>query len=176
MVCISMKIRQGVLTNNPPFVQQLFALNNYIASVCRSSRRMHFPKKFRLMTYSRGMGALGTAGRPLFHVPICAGRRSRGCTFRLRTDRRTESVRQFFHILGSVDQQRGCCEVADGKYEITIYTSCWNAAKGIYYYTTYDKSSDHGSGYAPRRIWTVRYLPAIRCWRKRSSGGRTDSR
>ena len=44
---------------------------------------------------------------------------------------------QFFHILGSVDQQRGCCEVADGKYEITIYTSCWNAAKGIYYYTTY---------------------------------------
>ena len=35
-----------------------------------------------------------------------------------------ESVSQFFHILGSVDQQRGCCEVADGKFEITIYTSC----------------------------------------------------
>ena len=48
------------------------------------------------------------------------------------------SVSQFFHILGSVDQQRGCCEVADGKYEITLYTSCCNAAKGIYYYTTYD--------------------------------------
>ena len=49
-----------------------------------------------------------------------------------------ESVSQFFHILGSVDQQRGCCEVADGKFEITIYTSCCNATKGIYYYTTYD--------------------------------------
>ena len=49
-----------------------------------------------------------------------------------------ESVSQFFHILGSVDQQRGCCEVGDGKYEITIYTSCCNADKGIYYYTTYD--------------------------------------
>ena len=49
-----------------------------------------------------------------------------------------ESVSQFFHILGSVEQQRGCCEVTDGKYEITIYTSCCNAAKGIYYYTTYD--------------------------------------
>ena len=24
------------------------------------------------------------------------------------------------------------------KYEITIYTSCCNAKKGIYYYTTYD--------------------------------------
>ena len=53
-------------------------------------------------------------------------------------DSEKESVSQFFHILGSVDQQRGCCEVAEGKYEITIYTSCCNASKGIYYYTTYD--------------------------------------
>ena len=53
-------------------------------------------------------------------------------------DSEEESVSQFFHILGSVDQQRGCCEVADGKYEITIYTSCCNASRGIYYYTTYD--------------------------------------
>ena len=50
----------------------------------------------------------------------------------------SESVSQFFHILGSVDQQRGCCEVTEGKYEITIYTSCCNATKGIYYYTTYE--------------------------------------
>ena len=52
-------------------------------------------------------------------------------------DSEEESVGQFFHILGSVEQQRGCCEVAEGKYEITIYTSCCNATKGIYYYTTY---------------------------------------
>ena len=52
-------------------------------------------------------------------------------------DGEDESVGQFFHILGSVDQQRGCCEVGEGKYEITIYTSCCNADKGIYYYTTY---------------------------------------
>ena len=50
----------------------------------------------------------------------------------------SESISQFFHILGSVDQQRGCCEVTDGKYEITLYTSCCNATKGIYYYTTYE--------------------------------------
>ena len=53
-------------------------------------------------------------------------------------DSELESVSQFFHILGSVDQQRGCCEVKDGQYEITIYTSCCNADKGIYYYTTYN--------------------------------------
>ena len=49
-----------------------------------------------------------------------------------------ESVSQFFHILNSVDQQRGCCEVVEGKYEITLYTSCCNLNKGIYYYTTYE--------------------------------------
>ena len=45
---------------------------------------------------------------------------------------------QFFHILCSVDHQRGCCRLEEGKYEITLYTSCCNADKGIYYYTTYD--------------------------------------
>jgi choloylglycine hydrolase len=49
-----------------------------------------------------------------------------------------ESVSQFFHILGAVEQTRGCCEVGEGAYEITIYTSCCNAERGIYYYTTYD--------------------------------------
>ena len=53
-------------------------------------------------------------------------------------DSEEASVSQFFHILNSVDQQRGCCDVGDGKYEVTIYTSCCNADKGIYYYTTYD--------------------------------------
>ena len=48
-----------------------------------------------------------------------------------------ESVNQVFHIMGSVEQQRGCCEVSEGHYEITIYTACMNVSKGIYYYTTY---------------------------------------
>ena len=49
-----------------------------------------------------------------------------------------ESVGQFFHILHAVEQQRGCCEVAEGQYERTIYTSCCNADMGVYYYSTYD--------------------------------------
>ena len=49
-----------------------------------------------------------------------------------------ESVSQFFHILGTVEQVRGCCEVEPGKHEITIYTSCCSAQRGIYYYTTYE--------------------------------------
>ena len=88
----------GVLTNNPPFEQQMFQLNNYMHLSPRQPEN-HFSDKL---------------------------------------DSELESISQFFHILGSVDQQRGCCEVADGKYEITLYTSCCNASKGIYYYTTYE--------------------------------------
>ena len=47
---------------------------------------------------------------------------------------------QFFHILGSVEQQRGCCDLGGGKYEITIYSSCCNMDRSIYYYRTYDNS------------------------------------
>jgi choloylglycine hydrolase len=48
------------------------------------------------------------------------------------------SISQFFHILDTVSQTRGCCRLNNGKSEITIYASCCNATKGIYYYTTYD--------------------------------------
>ena len=81
-------------------------------------------------------GCPRTSGRPLLSLPVCTGRFYKiKCPLRRI---RTRSVSQFFHILGSVDQQRGCCEVSDGKYEITLYTSCCNADKGIYYYTTYE--------------------------------------
>ena len=50
------------------------------------------------------------------------------------------SVSQFFHILGSVEQQKGCCDVGNGKFEFTIYSSCCNVDRGIYYYKTYDNS------------------------------------
>ena len=51
-----------------------------------------------------------------------------------------ESVSQFFHILGSVEQQNGLCDLGNGKYEKTIYSSCCNIDEGIYYYKTYNNS------------------------------------
>ena len=82
-----------------------------------------------LQAYSRGMGALGLPG------DLSSESRFVRVSFvkmnSLSGDSESESVSQFFHILGSVDQQRGCCEVKEGAYEITIYTSCCNASKGI---------------------------------------------
>lgn len=124
----------GVLTNNPPFDRQMFMLNNYMHLSPKQPKNM-FPENVGLETYSRGMGALGLPG------DLSSASRFVRTAFvktnSISGEGENDSVGQFFHILGSVDQQRGCCEVAEGKYEITIYTSCWNADKGIYYYTTY---------------------------------------
>lgn len=125
----------GVLTNNPPFDKQMFALNNYL-HLSPKSPQNRFSDKLDLQTYSRGMGALGLPGDL-----SSQSRFIRASFVKLNSvsgDSEDESVSQFFHILGSVDQQRGCCELKDGKYEITIFTCCCNADKGIYYYTTYD--------------------------------------
>ena len=125
----------GVLTNNPPFEQQMFQLNNYMHLSPRQPEN-HFSEKLNLTAYSRGMGAMGLPG------DLSSASRFAKVAFTKMNaksgDSELESISQFFHILGSVDQQRGCCEVADGKYEITLYTSCCNASKGIYYYTTYE--------------------------------------
>ena len=125
----------GVLTNNPPFSQQLFALNNYMHLSVKSPADT-FAAGLDLQRYSRGMGAIGLPG------DLSSQSRFVKAAFTkmnsLSGEGEEESVSQFFHILGSVDQQRGLCELDDGKYEITLYTSCCNADKGIYYYTTYD--------------------------------------
>lgn len=49
------------------------------------------------------------------------------------------SVSQMFHILHSVEQQLGCCEVEEEAFAYTIYTSCRNANRSIYYDTAYDR-------------------------------------
>lgn len=127
----------GVLTNNPPFPQQMFMLNNYMGlSPKQPENTFSQNEKLDFTQYSRGMGALGLPGDL-----SSASRFARVAFVKMNSKSSPEensSVSQFFHILNSVDQQRGCCEVAEGKYEITIYTSCCNCDKGIYYYTTYD--------------------------------------
>ena len=42
--------------------------------------------------------------------------------------------------MGSVEQQRGCCDLGNDQYEYTIYSSCCNTDTGVYYYKTYDNS------------------------------------
>ena len=125
----------GVLTNNPTFDKQMFELNNYM-NLSTKSPKNTFAKSLNLDKYSRGMGAIGLPGDL-----SSQSRFIRAAFVKMNSvskEEEKESVSQFFHILNSVEQQRGCCELDDGIFEITIYTSCCNVSKGIYYYTTYD--------------------------------------
>ncbi|MCM1113292.1 MAG: choloylglycine hydrolase [Muribaculum sp.] len=131
----------GVLTNNPPFPYQMAALKRYLSLSARQPENTFAPG-LDLEPDSRGMGAIGLPG------DLSSQSRFVRVAFvkmnSISGEGETESVSQFFHILNAVDQQRGCCVLGGGAagdkpvYEITLYTSCCNADKGIYYYTTYD--------------------------------------
>lgn len=125
----------GVLTNNPPFDYQMFALNNYMALSTKPPRNQ-FCKDLPLHTYSRGMGAMGLPGDLSSQSRFI--RASFTKTNSLSGSSEEESISQFFHILTSVEQQRGCVYMGNDSYEITLYSSCCNTDKGIYYYTTYE--------------------------------------
>lgn len=130
----------GVLTNNPPFETQMFLLNNYM-SLSNKQPQNTFSKELELNLYSRGMGAIGLPG------DLSSASRFVRCAFTklnsLKPTSEEESVSQFFHIIHNVEQQKGCCEVKEGMFEYTIYSSCMNTNQGIYYYTTYNSSTIH---------------------------------
>ena len=127
----------GVLTNNPPFDFHMLNLANYM-NLTREEPENRFTERMEITPYSRGMGAMGLPGDL-----SSASRFVRAAFVRLNSEcgeGEEESVNQFFHILGSVEQQRGCARVGK-KFEITIYSSCCNTDKGIYYYKTYENSA-----------------------------------
>ena len=124
-----------IMTNNPPFDYQLFSLNNYI-NISTGRPVNKFSENYKLDEYSRGMAGIGLPG------DLSSNSRFIKATFTklnsISNSNEEESVSQFFHILSSVEQQRGCVQVDEGKYEITAYSSCCNLNRGIYYYTTYE--------------------------------------
>ena len=97
----------GVMTNNPPLPVQLWNLEN--TKILPGD--LESPSRFVRAAHVLKNSVCGSSEE--------------------------ESVGQFFHILTSVEQQRGCNRMESGLYEITAYSSCCNADRGIYYYVTY---------------------------------------
>ncbi|MEE1114180.1 MAG: choloylglycine hydrolase family protein [Eubacterium sp.] len=185
----------GVMTNNPTFDYHILHLQDYMncsaglpenrftpesghQSVLGSAAHDEpdqqaeagaVPASAWMNPYSRGMGGMGIPGDL-----SSASRFVKAAFTRMNSvsgDDEASSVSQFFKILGSVEQQKGCCRLdtgakksagarsastesmqssegmqnAAGKQsmptcEYTIYSSCCNTDKGIYYYTTYENS------------------------------------
>ena len=126
----------GVMTNNPPFDKQLFYLNNYRGL---SNRNPENSFGVDLEEYSRGMGAIGLPGDLSSASRFAKVAFTRANSYSDSDE--ASSVGQFFHILGSVEQQNGCTFIDEPDlYEYTIYTSCYNTNKGVLYYRTYSNS------------------------------------
>ena len=127
----------GVLTNNPPFEIQSFNVNNYV-SLSRKDPKNFFSHKINFNRYSRGMGAIGLPG------DLSSESRFIKILFTklnaIKFENEEENVNQFFHVLLSVEQQKGVCEVKPNEFEFTIYSNCYNASKGKMYYKTYSNS------------------------------------
>ena len=115
-------------------------LQNYL-HISNEEPTNHLAPDLPLKAYSRGMGGMGLPG------DLSSASRFIKAAFTkinsVSKDSESSSVSQLFHILGSVAQQQGCVKVGN-LYEKTIYTSCCNAKKGIYYYTTYENSQITG--------------------------------
>lgn len=128
----------GVLTNEPEFSFHMTNLRNYMA-LSPEPIENKFSKNHSLTPYSKGMAAFGLPGDL-----SSASRFIRAAFTKLNSvsgEEESESVSQFFHILGNVSHPKGLVHLDDNKYEITVYTSCMNLNRGIYYYTTYGNSS-----------------------------------
>ncbi len=124
------------LTNNPEFPLQIFNINNFM-NLTREEPETRFAEGFDLNQYSRGMGALGLPGDL-----SSMSRFIRASFTRLNSvcgEGESESISQFFHILDTVSQTNGCVRVGDA-FDKTLYSSCCNTDKGIYYYKTYNNS------------------------------------
>ena len=125
-----------VLTNNPPFNYHMHNLCNYL-NLTRFSPQGDMSKIPALKPYSNGMGGIGLPG------DLSSASRFVRAAYLLSNavceDTESSCISQFFHILDAVAHVRGAVVVND-KYEITYYSCCCNATKGIYYYKTYDNA------------------------------------
>lgn len=129
--------RVGILTNNPEFPRQLVNLSNY-RSISPAAPENTIAPEVDLPVYSRGFGSHFLPGgmdsesrfvKAVFtkmHAPI--------------GNSEIENITNYFHILQSVEQQKGLDEVGPNSYEYTIYSDGSNLSKGIYYYKTYENS------------------------------------
>lgn len=125
----------GILTNNPCFEFQMFNLNNYM-SLTNEIPENKFFKDLSLKAYCHGLGSLGLPGDS---SSVSRFVRATFNKYASKSDSEEMSmVTRFFHILDSVGVIKGTTLMENGNYDKTIYSSCCNMEKGIYYFNTYE--------------------------------------
>lgn len=119
--------KYGVLTNNPEFPFHKTYLENFTALSAKNSVDN---------LYSGGLGAFSLPGdySSVSRFVKAVFVKEHSCCKK----NEQENVAHFFHILDSVAVPSGSVITNEGRVHKTLYSSCCNTTKGIYYYKTYN--------------------------------------
>lgn len=124
----------GVLTNDPPFYSHRVNLENYMNLSIKNPNNS-YSNKLTPNCYGEGLGAFGLPG------DVSPMSRFVRTVYNKHASLESESenpVTEVFKILDQVSMIRGSVVTQNNNYDITSYSSCINASKGIYYFKTYD--------------------------------------
>lgn len=129
----------GVLTNSPPFPYHLENVRLYLTSITSDLVDSKNFDSLKLTSFTSGQGTFGLPG------DVTSPSRFVKTTFLKLVSKSSHNeksnVNQFFRILDNVSFVRGEAMRESGNYEITIYSSCVNVHKLIFYYKTYNNST-----------------------------------
>ncbi|MCI8484407.1 MAG: choloylglycine hydrolase family protein [Lachnospiraceae bacterium] len=127
----------GVLTNNPSFPFQMTNSCQYL-NLTAGPPQNCFTSNVNLRPFGLGLGSFGLPGD---YSPSSRFVKASYLTLNSVCEKdEISSVTQFFHLLDAVSMVRGSVITESDAYELTIYSCCINADKGIYYYKTYSNN------------------------------------
>ncbi|MEG0133894.1 MAG: choloylglycine hydrolase [Clostridium sp.] len=124
----------GILTNSPTFYWQMTNLKQYIHLTPKQPTDAYWGEQ-KLTPLGQGAGAIGMPGDntpPSRFVRIAFIK-----NFMPIPIDEEAGVIEFFNALNTVFEVKGSLITPDGLHETSIYTSCMNLQKRVYYYSTY---------------------------------------
>ncbi|MCI9493502.1 MAG: choloylglycine hydrolase family protein [Lachnospiraceae bacterium] len=127
----------GVLTNNPAFPFQLTNSCQYMNLTANTPSNC-FSVDVGLKPFGQGLGSFGLPGD--FSPASRFVKASYLALNSVCEEDEQSSIAQFFHLLDSVSMVRGSVVTKENRYDLTLYSCCINADKGIYYYKTYSNN------------------------------------
>lgn len=128
----------GVLTNAPTFEWHLTNLTQYMGLMVTQPQDVKLGEQ-ELHPLGQGLGAFGLPGD--YSSP---SRFIKTAFLRNHIDYANVNyagISEFFHILHGVAMVRGSVVTPQNLNDITLYTSCIDQERGIYYYNTYNNHS-----------------------------------
>ena len=124
----------GVLTNNPTFDYHLANAAAYMYLDSRQSKNTIAPD-VKLEHTSRGMGAFGMPGDYSSQSRFVRALFVKNHIDSIEDD---GEVSRFFHAMDSVKVPYGCVFNEKGEKTYSVYTSCMDMERIVYYFTTYE--------------------------------------